>query len=342
MKNTFQVLIHCTYWIGSMAVICVLFLTLANAKGIPNLAVLIPALCSVLLFPAVLSFYTMNQWVFPKFILRGKNKSAFLFSIVVVIITPVLGLLLHAVFTSFEFSFGPSTLDLVLKLIFVAFLCCFQLMLGWVLAGFLYWRKQLNEKLKIQHQNIALEQQLLNAKTNPHFLFNSINNIEILIEKAPSKASEYLLKLSGILRFLLDENDQIELKEEVNYLIKYIDLQLIRTTTASAIKTNFHVEDVRVLIAKNLLIPFVENAVKHVQNFHKQNAIEINLESNSNELLFICKNAVNDEQNNDTFGNFKIGNELIKNRLNSLYPNRHSLVIDNSKRQYSVTLKIEL
>jgi len=186
-----------------------------------------------------------------------------------------------------------------------------------------------------------MELALVKSQINPHFLFNTINNIDILIEKDPLKASAYLNKLSDIMRFMLYETktEKIPLEKELTYIEKYVDLQKIRTFNTNFVNYSVKGSPANTIIAPMLFIPFIENAFKHADNIKEGNAIDIKVAINSEEIIFECRN--NNSKTTQAFsGTSGLGNELIKKRLMLLYPNNHILDISNNKETYNVKLTL--
>jgi LytS/YehU family sensor histidine kinase len=200
-----------------------------------------------------------------------------------------------------------------------------------------------NEQLKkeLEIRNHQSEIKILKSKLNPHFLFNTINNIDTLIQSRPTLASEALSKLSDILRYMVyeTENEQIQIKTEIENLEKYIDLEkmrLVNPNTVSytcAIKNDFFVPPL-------IFFPFVENGFKHSNLNASNQKLQISIKEDNLSLIFKCLNTINE---NSHESNFKgIGLELAKKRLDLLYPNRHELTINKGKNEFHVLLRIDL
>jgi LytS/YehU family sensor histidine kinase len=182
---------------------------------------------------------------------------------------------------------------------------------------------------------------LIKAQLNPHFLFNTINNIDVLILKDPEKASLYLNKLSDILRFMLYETRQEEilLSQELGYIEKYIELQRIRTSNSNFVSCTITGDPGERTIASMLFIPFIENAFKYAENKKTDRAIEIEIRIEPERIVFECRNEliVREQRAPETGG---LGNELIRKRLELLYAGRHSLDIQNTNNTYLVHLEV--
>lgn len=212
---------------------------------------------------------------------------------------------------------------------------------GFLLRTFIEWIKDKKIKAELEQDKLVSQIELLKSKINPHFLFNTINNIDVLIQKDPVKASDYLNKLSDIMRFMLYETkaDKIALSTELSYLEKYIELQKIRSSNPSYV--NYHVEgniDGQ-LIEPMLFIPFMENAFKHTENKNIENAINIKLIINKEMIIFECENkfTINSQNISEHNG---LGNDLIEKRLLLLYPNKHQLNITKENNTYKVKLTL--
>jgi two-component system, LytTR family, sensor kinase len=182
---------------------------------------------------------------------------------------------------------------------------------------------------------------LVKSQIDPHFLFNTINNIDILIEKDAPKASVYLNQLSDIMRFMLYEakSDKIPLQKEWAYLQRYIELQKIRMTNPNMVSYRLEGNAENVSIAPMIFIPFVENAFKYAEGIKENNAIKISLTIEKNSIFFECENHyLSSILTEKSFGG--LGNELINKRLSLLYADRHTLQISNENNLYCVKLTI--
>jgi two-component system, LytTR family, sensor kinase len=183
---------------------------------------------------------------------------------------------------------------------------------------------------------------LVKSQLNPHFLFNTLNNIDILIAKDAEKASDYLNKLSDIMRFMLYETktEQISLQKEWAYLEKYIELQKIRTANPNFVQYTFgRMADIQ--IAPMTLIPFVENAFKHAEGLKADNTIVIHIRTENNTLFFDCQNKYPQKNtSNNTVGG--LGNELIIKRLDLLYGKKCTVNIVDDGAVYGVKLVLYL
>lgn len=190
------------------------------------------------------------------------------------------------------------------------------------------------------------ELKLLKAQLNPHFLFNTLNNLYGLSVLKSDNLPGLMLKLSDLLRYSLYETKEnyVPLDKEIQYLENYISLEKIRLEDQTHItfkKTgNFQPYQ----IAPMLLIVFVENAFKHLTSSEEgENAVSINLEAEESILRFRCKNTF-DHTISSTLEIDKekrgIGLQNAKKRLRLMYPNQHELNIEKEHSSYTVDLKL--
>jgi len=200
------------------------------------------------------------------------------------------------------------------------------------------------QKLKTQllMQNKASELALLRSQVNPHFLFNTLNNIYSLVYQKSEDAPAALMKLSSIMRYMLYDatTDRVPLDKEVEYLRSFIELQKLRLRQQDFVELNIYGNVNGKVIAPMLLIPFVENAFKHGNKSTTNPGIRINLSSEPNRLLFEVTNYTRKNPGvlDQTGG---IGLHNIQRRLDLLYPEKHSLVITENQDIFNVKLIIE-
>jgi two-component system LytT family sensor kinase len=205
--------------------------------------------------------------------------------------------------------------------------------------GFMTWYADIHVKETLANKTLRTELALLKAQINPHFLFNTLNNIDILIEHDALKASAYLNKLSDLLRFVLYETqaDLIPLTQELDYIRKYIDLQKIRTTNDQYVTLQLEGETDGVLIAPMLFVPYLENAFKYATNKKVSHAIRIQILIDEAQIRFQCVNIVDPGKTGlDTPGG--LGNDLIRQRLTLLYQDHYTLTIQATENEYRVNL----
>jgi two-component system, LytTR family, sensor kinase len=203
------------------------------------------------------------------------------------------------------------------------------------------------EKL-LEKEKLETELKFLRAQFNPHFLFNTINSIFVLIHKNPKMASESLAKFSGLLRYQLYEcnEQQIPVTQEFSYLENFIELQKLRQD--GNVETSIHIERPTtqdLSIAPFIIMPFVENAFKHVSQ-HKNNAnwISMRFYFDHQQLHMEVANSVppKNQVANEAVSYHGIGLKNVKRRLELIYPNQYDLNILQDVDQFKVTLTVNL
>lgn len=207
------------------------------------------------------------------------------------------------------------------------------------------WLETEQKRLTLEKDNLETELKYLKSQINPHFLFNTINSIFVLIHKNPDLASESLASFSEMLRYQLYEcNDQeIPLSKELHFLENFIELESLRLNEN---QTDLQFEIIHasasgVNIAPFILLPFVENAFKHVSKGKtQQNFIRMRLAVKDHKTLEMhIENSRGTEVNTPSSG---IGLKNARRRLNLIYPNRHTLAIDADNEIFKLALAIDL
>jgi two-component system, LytTR family, sensor kinase len=180
----------------------------------------------------------------------------------------------------------------------------------------------------------------LKSQINPHFLFNTLNNIYALIQFNTNDALKAVKQLSVMMRFTTYESqkEKISIKQEVDFMKSLIELTKLSFPDIHFIKANFNEFIFSCKIEPYLLSPFLENALKHGEISDKY-PIEIDLSKTENIIIFMIKNKISNKNKDKTVG---IGLENIKKRLSYLYPNRHKLEININENYFVVDLKIEI
>lgn len=204
------------------------------------------------------------------------------------------------------------------------------------------WFEQRELIRKIEVEKLNTELDYLKAQLNPHFLFNSINTIFFQIDKDNKEARETLTTFSDMLRYQLYEcnSNEIPLSKEMAYIKNYIDLQRHRCGENYWISFSHNdVDELR--IAPLLLIPFVENAFKHMSHFPSDNEVRVDVHKNGNKLRMMVFNTCDPAHVLQTNGH-GIGLKNVERRLQLLYKDRHKLEVRKQPQCYQVNVEIML
>ncbi|MCH2228812.1 MAG: sensor histidine kinase [Crocinitomicaceae bacterium] len=344
MKKSIVILLHAGYWACVLIILSLLSgASTINFVGItddgPSYGYVFRLFVGTALIPALTAFYLYYFFLFPEYIKKKKLGRTiglgFLFS--------VLGAIEGSLYLTIGIKadlmtrMGPGIfIEIFSSIIIIAALSG---IMGFIMKGFLTWFKDMKVKEELAEKNHQMEMALVKAQLDPHFLFNTINNIDVLIQKKPEAASEYLNKLSEILRFMLFETkaEQISLNMEVDYISKFIELHRIRSSNSKFV--NFKGCESNLTVAPMLFMPFIENAFKHCSDKKSDNSIQIEIKTKGSEIFFSCKNKY--DVNKKSIGtDHGLGMELINKRLLTLYPNSHNLNVSKSKAQYEVSLSL--
>ncbi len=209
------------------------------------------------------------------------------------------------------------------------------------------WIETRKREQELEKEKIETELKFLRSQFNPHFLFNTINSIFVLIHKNPDKASDSLAKFSDLLRYQLYECNasKISVEQELNYLNNFIELGSLRLD--NSVRCDFNLPQAtnnQLDIAPFILMPFIENAFKHVSQTHLQdNWISIHIIINGSSLYMEVSNSVAQAHNNtDVIKSNGIGLVNVKRRLALIYPDLHVLEISKELDRYKLCLQIQL
>ncbi len=201
--------------------------------------------------------------------------------------------------------------------------------------------KEAAQQLRIQKQEAELN--YLKSQTNPHFLFNTLNNIYSLARDKSDLAPESILRLSKILRFMLYETSgqYIAIEQELKIMTDYLALERLRYDDSLRVNLNYDIEDMKQAIPPLLLIPLVENAFKHgVSETRGMPYVDIHLSVNQRRLLFVVKNSIEtSSEQQPVIENIGLSN--LRRQLELLYTD-YDLTIKPEETAFIATLKINL
>lgn len=332
------------YWLMYFVLLSLFFLLMSAQKS-TNLTLLNYASWIILMLltavvPGVISFYAAYLFAFKEFLQTKKFKRLLVAALTISIAAALVSMILVSVTISSAFWTVDGINGALLVLFILSSIAFVNFVMGLIVKGFVTWYNDLQVKEELNRRNYEMELSLIKAQIDPHFLFNTINNIDVLIMSDNTKASAYLNKLSDIMRFMLYETktSKIPLSKELAYITKYVDLQKIRTSRPNNIQltVNEHVNGWTV--EPMLFIPFIENAFKHYTS-GECGFVKINISTLSNSIQFDCSNSF--EENGIKADSFNgLGSGLIEKRLSLLYQNKHELQVISDNQVYKVRLTI--
>ncbi len=286
------------------------------------------------------AIYLTILFSIPRFT-QGKQASGML-GIVVALAIYVLGKNAHDVYFYGYVVGDPERQNFFYNTFYNLSIVIFYLAFAITLYLSKQWYLQREQMRKIELEKLHTELEYLRAQINPHFLFNSINTIYFQIDKQNQTARETLNKFSDMLRYQLYEcsGSEIAIEKEVAYLDNYVNLQRLRKSNSYEISFKCSDNLINFSIPPLLLIPFVENAFKHVSDFVNQKN-EINIHLHKTDKLFTLT-VINtyDGASPEPTEPGGIGLKNVKRRLDLLYSDSHKLIIQKTETHYSVTLEL--
>lgn len=343
MKKRIIILLHAGYWfLYLMLMVMLTAFAFSAAKRVEAGHIIFNNMLTFMsgfsVLPAISGFYISYFILFPRFLVKKKIGALFVFTILASLFCGVLGCYcLMLSYSDAIFNIRSQAFTPVFFMISINGLL--NGLVAMVIKGFITWYADIKWKEALSKKNQETELALVRSQLNPHFLFNTINNIDVLIGQDAVKASSYLKKLSDIMRFMLYETktETIPLSKELSYIDKYIDLQKIRTANANYVEYVVEGDPSNKEIAPMLFIPFIENAFKHAAQKRAGIAIVIKIVIQSASINFYCENSysVSSTEKPEQGG---LGNEIILKRIELLYPENHVLEIEDNGQQYKVKL----
>ncbi len=208
------------------------------------------------------------------------------------------------------------------------------------------WVRYQRDRRELQTQTMQSELKFLKSQINPHFLFNTLNNLYALTLKKSDKAPEIVIKLSEMMRYMLYECNEkrVLLSKEVSYIRNYLDLERLRQGKNVQIDFTVKGNVTNQKIAPLMFIPFLENSFKHgLNNQISQGFVNIEMEVSEGSVDFYIENSKAEKlpaiEHRRSGG---IGLVNVRRRLNLLYPNHYNLDIKDNPNTYAVNLKLDL
>jgi sensor histidine kinase YesM len=297
-------------------------------------------LCLALSTVLLIIFYFNYFFLIPRFLLTKKYWLYFLFLLLAITIVFLLSgvLFLFSDFTPQKLAITNPVIEKIIPVIIVNAILLWLLSIVSSILGALYNRLKQTESEKLTAQIASLKSQI-----NPHFLFNTLNNIYATAIDTSPKAADMVDKLSEMMRYTMKDiqQDFVLLEDEINYVDNFIELQKMRLDRS--VKLEYHsLENIPALpIAPMLLIPFIENAFKHGVNSEQKSHIKIEMNLNKTSFqLMVVNNKVSVQR--DISERSGLGIENTRHRLHLIYPSNHLLVINDTEKDFSVSLHINL
>lgn len=208
----------------------------------------------------------------------------------------------------------------------------------WLVINFI---RTLQKEVSLNEEKKKAEIQFLKSQINPHFIFNTLNNIYSLVFRKSDQALPAIEKLSEIMRFTTYETQKelIPIGSELNYIESFIDLEKIRNSKEINIKIKLDIVDKNQAIPPYLMLPFIENCIKHGILDDTENPVLFSVQSNSKKLIIKIENKINHKLKDAHSG---IGMSNLEKRLEYYYPIRHLFEVSNDGSVFKSHLEIPL
>lgn len=284
--------------------------------------------------PFLIAFYICYIWLIPSFLFKNKPKTFWGFNILVFIALFLLKYPILRIFNYVDFN-GYLTF-------LIPNLLTDLLVIGTAI-GIRYYQKSV-EDLEKEREDQKAELQWLKNQLNPHFLFNTMNNISSQIYTNPDEAQENLARLSGVLRYALYETtaDRVPLQGEIEFMEDYIYLMKLRCSDKTTVTTDFPTITNNVQILPLLYISLIENAFKHGVSNKEASFINITLKNDGDRLIFDVENSnYPKKQGNRSGHGIGIGN--LQRRLQLAYPDKYNFTYGlNDNGNYNARLEVKI
>lgn len=288
-------------------------------------------------------FYFNYWYVIPKFI--GSKKVSRIIWGILLIYAIFIGLRYFVEEYLLQLLFGFTNYNPILPISFYVFdnlyfasLCIIPSITIWLIVHFVQSQKEKTEAVALKTE---AEINFLKSQVNPHFIFNTMNNIYYLVYQKSDLALPAIEKLSQLMRYVTYESQQktVSLAAEIEYIDSYIELECMRIQGEKYIEFKKDIEQPLLQIPPLLLLPFIENAFKHGEVTDDAHPYVVSIIQQNNTLIFESTNKINTYQKDKQQG---IGVENIQKRLALHFPEKHRLTIKQTESVYFCNLTIEL
>jgi two-component system, LytTR family, sensor kinase len=339
MKKKYVIIVHVVFWVFYTIVPFLPFIF--PERVYPSSTILYMVVNSIL---NIINFYVC-YWYFG---ISSFNKSRIwktTISFILINIMFTAGRIGATIGTYYIFKVDLSHLHVGLSVIVNEFLNTFGF--SWVPVTIKYtldWYREQQLKIELKNQNQSGEIAFLRSQINPHFLFNTLNNIYNLSLKNSEQAPVAIMKLSEIMRYMMNDSkaDKVLLTNEIDYLSSFIELSRLRIKESDFIDFKINGSINNIYVCPLIFIPFIENAFKHGNRKSESPGIIIRFDVDNEYIKFECINYISKEELVSKDDSNGIGLHNVKRRLELLYPKKHNLIIENNSLKYVVKLELDI
>jgi sensor histidine kinase YesM len=326
-------------WIG-LLLMPMLFNPPPAPRGMPQMEVINPTV-NILTTILPIGFYYFNFYLLiPLFYLRKRT-----FAYVLSVIGSLVLIILFSIICSYLLNNHSGNTFRLMPPVFGHSILLFVVVL-FVSLGLRMnaeWKKTEEQKVKIEKEKLNAELSYLKAQVNPHFLFNTLNVIYTLATLKSEQTAEAVMKLSKLMRYvILDAHTPyVPLEKELSYVENFIELHRLRLANNNQIDFRISGNTEGLQISPFILIPFVENAIKHGTSTIEPMMINIEIILLNNELQFTVKNNKLTTKS-DTQNSTGVGIENTRKRLEMIYKQKYTLQINETEKTFEVKLNLFL
>lgn len=301
------------------------------------------------LMVVMIVFYVNYRYIVTRYI-RVRKFKKFAFYIVLLWMVSVTLLLLDSYlwYAGLDFTLGEKRRPWTKRIwtnrtIWATFVSFFYLWSSTQIRIMIDWFRSAEVQKELENQRLKAELSMLKLQISPHFLFNTLNNIYSLAFQQRPQTPEAILKLSDIMRYMLYEAnaEKVSLQKEITYIQNFIDLHKLRLRYTK-IHFNLSGDYVGKQVAPMLLLPLVENAFKYGVSAKESSSIDIELKVEGNQLIFITKNQIFQQNNVNRPEEGGIGLSNTRKRLEFLYPEQYEFEAYANEGVYHALLKVNL
>ena len=277
----------------------------------------------LIIFPAVLFQYYFHLYLYNRFL--KKNKTEYFIGIFIIILFASIYFILQNQSTTYFESISTAIVFLIIVIAFT------------LAAKSWFYQIAYEKSKRIQAQT---ELQLLQLQVNPHFMFNTLNNIYAQNLSNSNLANEMILQYADLVRYQLESSGKkkVLIKDEIDFIEKYIALEKIRIHKTISIHFEKSIQNENIELPPMIFLPFIENAFKYGNTMMANTHILFSMEQSGNKIVFTAENYISKHQ---VINSTKVGLLNVQKRLELLFPNRHLLQITKSEL-FTINLQIKL
>lgn len=337
MKKVAIIFIHVMIWL--IVIVAPVFLSLVSKDVPPD--VLSYYIIESFFHPIV--FYTFFIYIIPATIYRkGRVISTILIYLLSLLALVVIKTgLIFAIINLAQLDLGDHNMFDIRTIAGSCVNMVFMIALALLVRIALYWARDQRKSTELQLQEHKMEVELLKAQINPHFFFNTLNNIYSLVYKKSDDAPAAVMKLSEIMRYIIydSKSQMVQMEKEVEQLHNYIELERLRSRDPGFIEIVTKGNMSAHVVPPMIFLSFAENAFKHGKRKVKKPGIKFSIIVEGGKIKFIVTNFILNEPHNNHIGE-GIGMQNTRRRLELLYPNCHKLSIKKDDEKYEVRLEL--